>query len=133
MDTDTVERLARALFDNPRYRASPAYTRLHNQILARIDMQAGDVDAALARLDEAAGIRPGTDLDLMIVTTLVSDGRLDAARRYIAEARERAPLNPLRNYLWHLSLDELDTYVAEVAESSTRKPDGDRSPEAGET
>lgn len=119
VDVAVVESLARAVISNPRYGKSSGYQQLHHQILARIERQAGTAERTLEHLERAIAIKPSSDLNMMVITTLVSDGRFEEARNFLAEARRNLPMHPLRRYLWRQSLDELAAYVNKVEGIST--------------
>lgn len=110
----TVAVLASALMKNPRYSGSSRYTQFHHMLMARIARAAGDSAATLDHLAIAVEIRPGDDLNLMTVMTLVEENRFDAARNFISEARRSLSLQPLRRYNSSRYLDDLLSYVDEA-------------------
>lgn len=121
----TVEHLAAAVMENPRYRASAEYNRFHHILLARIAMVSGDNDKTLEHLARANEIAPGDRLNMMIVTTLVAAERFEEARRFTDDAADALPRMPLKRYNSRQNLDELKTYVDEtekLAEASERQP-----------
>jgi hypothetical protein len=110
----TVEDLAAAVMENPRYRANVNYNRFHHILLARIAKVSGDNDKTLEHLARAIEIGPSDRLDMMTVTTLVAAERFDEARRFIDDAADDLPRMPLRRYSSKKNLDELKTYVDET-------------------
>jgi tetratricopeptide (TPR) repeat protein len=110
----TVEDLAAAVMENPRYRANVNYNRFHHILLARIARVSGDNDKTLEHLARAIEIGPSDRLDMMTVTTLVAAERFDEARRFIDDAADDLPRMPLRRYSSKKNLDELKTYVDET-------------------
>lgn len=131
IDGHVVERLARSLLRNPRYASDTAYRQLHEKLMASIARESGDTDRTLDHLRKAIAYQPATELNMMVVTTLVSDSRFDDARDYIEEAREMAPLHPLRCWLWRNDLAELRTYIDESEKVAMGRPASKSVSEAG--
>jgi lipopolysaccharide biosynthesis regulator YciM len=130
IDARAVGALARAVADNPRY-GSASYQQLHQQLLARIEKHYGNTEETLAHLNRAISYQKNPDLNMMVVTTLLSDERYGDARAFIEQARHQAPLHPLKRYLWQFTLDELSDYVEEVEASSTGGAGGTSAPDEG--
>jgi hypothetical protein len=121
-----VADLAAALMENPRYGNSSRYNRFHHMLMARIARASGDTEGTLDHLARAIGIGPGDDLNMMTVSTLVEARRFDAARSFIAGARDRLSPRPLRRYIGLRNLDELLLYVNEMEELTSDEAAPDR-------
>lgn len=121
VDSDTVRMLAQSLVQNPRYQRVDLYQVRHHQLMARIARHSGDIDGTLRHLHQAIEYQPDTDLNMMVVTTLVSDNQFKQARKFIEQSYDHLPLHPIRRLLWHVTLDELETYVDAVELSITNK------------
>jgi tetratricopeptide (TPR) repeat protein len=112
---DAVIELAEAVLRNERYASNGAYKRLHHQLLARILRDRGEFEQALEHLRRAGDYGRDADLNMMMVTTYADAGRLDEARDFIDAARESSPYHPFRRFVWNSGLDELDAYIAALA------------------
>lgn len=119
VDVNVVEELAEQLLSNPRYSQDSTYNQYHQQLMARLARHRGDVEQTLSHLRQAMEFKPGADLNMMTVTTMVSDKRFDQARDYVARASEGAPIHPFRRYVWNSGLEELKMYI-EAAETEFR-------------
>lgn len=126
--SEQVMDLARTLASNPRYELDTGYQQLHQQLMARIARDSGDVEGTLDHLKTAIRLQPASRLNMMVVTTLVSAGRFQEARDFIAEARAHLPRHPLKRRLWQLDLVELSTFTIE---SEKRAPTGSDTSDAG--
>ena len=131
LDVDSVRGLAKSLAKNPRYAGVGHYQVRHHQLMARAARHSGDVDATLGHLQQAIAYQPDTDLNMMVVTTMVSDNRFEEARAFIEQSYDRLPVHPLRRILWHLNLDELEAYVEAVELSVKNRPSSIGTGESG--
>jgi hypothetical protein len=116
VDGNVVEELAKQLLSNPRYSQDSTYNQYHQQLMARLARHRGDVEQTMSHLRQAIEFKPTADLNMMMVTTMVSDNRFDEARDYIRQASKGAPIQPFRRYLWNSGLEELKMYI-EAAET----------------
>lgn len=128
VDGTAVMRLADAVIRNPRYSANDVYKRLHHQLLARVLRDDARFEQAIFHLGRALELGDGADLNMMIVTTYVDAGDYAAAREHIAAARDRAPLDPLKRFVWQSGLDELQTYVEALDSKDMASPSGVSTP-----
>jgi hypothetical protein len=111
---DTVAAIATQLRNNPRYVAEPGYNQFHEKLLAGIARYQGDNAAAIEHVRAAISYRPSSELNMMMVTALASDGDFDAANKFIDDARVGGPLNPLHALKWRRDLDGLRAYIDEL-------------------
>lgn len=125
VDDQQVKDLARQLSRNVRYESDRAYQQLHHQLMALMARNEADIEGTLDHLHAAIRLQPEARLNMMVVTTLASDGRFDDARAFIAETREQLPLHPLKRWLWQLELSELSTYLDENEKDSMNDGDND--------
>jgi hypothetical protein len=114
VDVGTVEALAEALYNNPKYAAVPGYQQFHYKLMAGIARQKGQTDLTLANLEKAIAAHPSSELNMMMVTTLGGAGEFDRAREYIEMAMAQAPLNPMWAWLWRSDLEDLGEYIDEL-------------------
>lgn len=114
VDDAVVVDLAQELLSNPRYAQDPTYNQYHQQLMAQIARHRGDTTQTLEHLQRAIDLKPSSELNMMMVTTLVSDGRLGQARAYIKKAKQNLPVHVLKRYVWVSDLDELNAYVDAV-------------------
>lgn len=114
VDDKVIEELAEKLLSNPRYKQNTVYNQFHHQIMAQLARHRGDVETTMEHLQRAIGFEPSPDLNMMVVTTLVSDGQFGAARDFIEQASAGAPLHPFKRYVWSSGLRELKSYVDAV-------------------
>lgn len=103
----TIGELALALNQNPRYERDPIYNHLHHMLMGQLAQQDGNFELAISHLKQAMKYRWTNDLNLMIVLTYISQQQFEEAHQHIEEARENAPLHPLRRYVWYTKLGEL--------------------------
>ncbi len=54
---------------------------------------------------------------MMMVTALAGDGNFDAAEKFIDDALQRTPANPVRAVRWRRDLERLRAYVRELEAS----------------
>jgi protein O-mannosyl-transferase len=118
VDDKIVEELAKKLLSNPRYKRDTAYNQFHQQIMAKLARYRGDTGKTLEHLKRAIELKPSPDLNMMVVTTLASDGQTAAAREFIEQAYTVAPLHPFRRYVWTSGLKDLRAYVDAVEKNS---------------
>lgn len=111
VDGTTVRSLAEALLSNQRYRNDRKYNQLHHQLIARIHRHEGRYEQAIRHLETAIDYQPSADLNMMVVTTYVDAKNLDAARTFIEEARQKAPWQPMKRFVWSSRLDILSRYL----------------------
>jgi hypothetical protein len=111
VDANVVEELAEQLLKNSRYSQDSAYNQYHQQLMARLARHRGDVEQTLLHLRKAIEIKPGADLNMMMVTTFVSEERFDEARDFISQASKDAPMHPFRRYVWNSELAGLKLYI----------------------
>jgi hypothetical protein len=111
---ETVRSLASVLQSNPRYENDGAFLQLYHQLVARTLRQEGDYDQTLQHLEKAVSYGHSSRLNMMMVTTLADAKRFDAARSFIAGARQREPWHPVKKYLWERDLEELSLYIDEL-------------------
>ncbi|MEM7432481.1 MAG: hypothetical protein AAF351_11180 [Pseudomonadota bacterium] len=111
VDVNTVIRLAEKLRQNPRYVADPIYNQYHQRLFASIALRYGDLPRAIGHLEQAMDWRPSSELNSMMVTALVAAKDFDAAMAFIGQARQSAPIQPLRAWAWHRELQRLEKYV----------------------
>lgn len=123
VDYDTVRRLAGTLHSNPRYQNDPLYNQIHHQLLARMARLEGDLREAVRHIERAIEYYPMAGLNMMMITTLVEDGRFDAARTHIQDARRVAPWQPMKRQVWLSQLDNLENLVVEVESAQSHSPD----------
>lgn len=109
-----VAALASTIASIPGFKGNQDYLQLHHMLMARISKLTGDSEATLGHLDRAIDYRPGDDLNMMVVTTLVAAHRFDEAREFLDLAQERLPWHPLRRYNSSNKLDQLSEYVNEA-------------------
>lgn len=114
VDEVIVADLASKLSSNPRYRDDKTYQQYHQQLMAQLARHRDDTRETLKHLRRAIELKPSTELNMMVVTTLVSEGRFDEARAHIEEAKLAAPMHPFKRYLWISDLAELLAYTDEV-------------------
>jgi hypothetical protein len=111
---ERVVALARVLRSNPRYAADPVYNQFHYKLLAGIARYQGDQAATIDNLRKALTYGPSGELNMMMVTALAGNGDFDAAHDFIDDAKDNAPVNPLRAITWHRDLDGLRAYIDEL-------------------
>ena len=111
---DTVVALARTLRSNRRYAADPIYNQFHFKLLAGIARFQGDEAATIDFLRKAIGYWPTGELNMMMVTALGGGGDFDAAYKFIDDAKNNAPTNPLYAITWRRDLDGLRAYIDEL-------------------
>lgn len=114
VDNHALRSIANALVQNPRYMQDPLYNQIHHKLLARLARMEGNYGDAIDHLHQATEYVYTADLNMMIVTTLIDAGRFQSARQHIADARNNAPLHPLKRHVWHSQLDELAQYVDDI-------------------
>ncbi|HZD51554.1 MAG TPA: hypothetical protein VE175_00775 [Woeseiaceae bacterium] len=122
VDAATVRSLAETLLSNPRYRNDRKYNQLHHQLIARTFRERGKYDEAIGHLRTAMEYQPSPDLNMMIVTTYADAGDFASAREFIEEARQRAPWQPMKRFVWLARLDELSVYIRHL---SARRSSGE--------
>lgn len=114
VDSDTLRSIVNAILKNPRYIQDPLYNQIHHKLLARLARLDGNYGEAIKHLRRAAEYVSTADINLMIVTTFIDAGQFQSAHQHIAEARNNAPIHPLKRYVWHSQLDGLALYVDEI-------------------
>lgn len=117
VDAETVRTLAAQLLSNPRYKNNRRHNQLHHQLLARILRHEGKYEATLEQLRSAMKFGTSSELNMMMVTTFLDAQDFDGARRYIEQAYQDAPANPLARIVWLNDLKELRRYT-EILEAS---------------
>ncbi|NIO43301.1 MAG: hypothetical protein GTO41_25995 [Burkholderiales bacterium] len=115
---ETVASLATTLQGNPRYTNEPIYNQTHQKMLAAVARQRGDYDAVVDHLKKAIAYLPAVDLNHMTVAALLRNGQFDAARDFIDDAQTLAPVHPVKAVMWHRDLDNLRTFVHDLAQSA---------------
>ena len=123
VDSSTVKTLAQTLMGNPKYANSKSYRRLHNQLMASILRQQGELDRAVQHLRAAMALERSSTINMMIVTTYTGGGDFTSARAYIQEARDTGPWHPVQAWLWQKDLDELSGYVDAMQGHSANGPE----------
>jgi len=114
---DTVRALAMQLRSNPRYAQIALYNQFHFKLLAGIARYHGDYAATIENLRQAIAYRKSSELNMMMVTALAGAGDFDAANKFIEDAQERVPANPIRGAQWRRDLDGLQAYIRELENS----------------
>lgn len=122
VDSEVIANLAAALMRNPRYRVNRVYRQYHEQLLARLAWDDGDVEKAIEHLHNAFEIWPHARVNTMMITALVSIGKFEEAREFAAEAERRLPRHPLRRRISRRELDGLSDYI-DSAERDARTSD----------
>jgi hypothetical protein len=123
-----VRRLASSVLENPAYGGAVRYRQLHHKLMARIARIDGDSDATLNQIERALDYSPDDELNMMMVTTLVENGRFDDARVFLETANDELPLQPLRRIGARRRLQQLADYVREAERSAQ----GDIGPARGD-
>lgn len=118
-DVESVKRLADSLANNPRYRQDSGYRQLHHQLMASIHRHKREFSQAISHLGHAISYNHTRKLNMMMVTALAEAERFDAARSFIQDAHLKAPLHPVRRYLWQRDLNELETYIRQLEQSGS--------------
>lgn len=118
VDRQVIAELAATIMQNPRYRKDQIYSQYHQQLLARLAWDSDDISKAIKHLRNAHELMPDADINSMMVTALLADGRFDEARGFVAEAAELLPLHPLRRRKIGKDLAELSRYIDEVERES---------------
>lgn len=111
VDSQAIESIISAVIENPKYRYTKLYNQMHHQLLARLARLDGDLESAVSHLQNAIDERPTPELNMMMVTTLADAGEWPKARSFIKKARDNAPKNPLKRYVWLSRLDGLQAYI----------------------
>jgi len=114
VDNDTLRSIANALVQNPRYIQDPLYNHVHHKLLARLARLDGDYSEAIEHLRRATEYVSTADLNMMMVTTFIDAGQFQSARQHISDARNNAPLHPLKSHVWYSQLDELEQYMDQI-------------------
>ena len=114
VDLALVEELAAVLRGNPRYVAVPRYNQFHHRLMAAIARHRGDLDRTIREIESAMSYQPSGELNMMMVTTLGSQGNFEAAYQFIDDALARAPRHPLRAIAWRRELEQLRDYTREL-------------------
>lgn len=115
VDTETMTELAQAVIENPRFRSQGSYLSVHHQLLARFAFEAGELEVALAELQAARDAGAGFDIHLKFVSVLLASGKVDEARRYLAEAESSLPVHPVRRIAAKALLKDLHRWVDSAA------------------
>ena len=121
VDTLAIRRLLAAALRNPRFAINAGYMSYHHQLTAKLAFGAGDFDAAVQELEKAKEFVDHDDLNLMLVSTLATQGRTDEARAVLARARESRSMDPRKRFASTLKLDDLERYIDAV--ESNRRPE----------
>ena len=114
INVETVAELARLLWSNPRFAAVPGYNHFHHKLMAAIARQRGDLDTTLSELNKAIAYHDSAELNMMMVTTLGEAGDFARARKFIEDALQKKPLNPLQATIWRRELENLREYIDEL-------------------
>ena len=114
VNVDSVKRLADSVISNPLYRINTAYNERHRQLMALIAQLEGNVDQAIRHLEQAIEYMPSNALNEMMVVTYVAEKDFDAARAFVREARQNAPYNPMKRFVWLDKLQNLSQYIDEI-------------------
>ena len=118
VDSTVVVSLAETLHGNAPYAADKSYNQFHFKLLAAIARHQGDYAATVGYLREAIAHRPSSELNMMMVTAMAGEGDFDAAEKFIDDALQRQPANPLRAAEWRRDLRWLRAYVRELRATS---------------
>ena len=118
VDAEIIAELAATIMQNPRYRKDRVYSQYHQQLLARLAWDSGDISNAIKHLRNAHELMPDEDINTMMVTALLAAGRFDEARDFVTDAAEHLPLHPLRRRKSIKDLAELNLYIDEVERES---------------
>jgi hypothetical protein len=74
--------------------------------LYEIALSKGNVEQARAALLDAWDASPGLDIAALMVNLLAEQGKVQEARAFLAEAKTKAPANPVVAWLWARECDE---------------------------
>ena len=114
VDNEVGKELAIAVYSNPRYASDRIYSNFHHRLLARIALDAGNMDVVMQHLTQAQSIMPSGKLDEIMVRILAADGRFEDARRYIDQATDDLPRHPFRRIAGKILLKQLRREVDEA-------------------
>ena len=114
VDNEVGKELAIAVYSNPRYASDRIYSNFHHRLLARIALDAGNMDVVMYHLTQAQSIMPSDRLDEIMVRILAADGRFEDARRYIDQATDDLPRHPFRRIAGKIMLKQLRREVDEA-------------------
>lgn len=112
-----VAGLAAAAYANERYAAAEDQS-YHHQLRAKIALRDGNVEQTIVELSQARSLAPNRNVDMMLVTTLVSVGRLSAADDVIRDARENRGGSPVARIADEMMLRDLARYVDAVRDAT---------------
>jgi len=126
VDSESVRSIAESLRQNRRYANDKTYNHFHHKLMASIYRHEENTLMTLEHLENANEIFSSEEIDMMIVTTLASDGYYDAARSAIAEALEHRPIHPVKRYLQARDMTELGHYV----DALEKRADQNNSPQS---
>ena len=126
--TRDLDRLIAALDKNPAYSHASGFQQMKHQLLARKARLVGDTETTIAELARASEYKSDDNLAMMMITTLVEDGQIDAARDHLELSRQRASKHPLKAIASRIYLDGLASYIDE-AEQLTEAARGGAGPD----
>ena len=134
VDAGDLDKLLAALDQNPAYSQNSSFQQQKHQLLARKARLGGDVVTTIAELARASEYKNDDNLAMMMITTLVEDGQIDAARDYLEVSKQRASTHPLRRIASQIYLDGLASYIdeAEKLTEAARDAGTDLNSERGE-
>lgn len=121
VSAETVMGMAEDLRANPRYAGNPRYNMIHYSLLATMQQQFDDVDAAIEHLHTAYDYLPSEDVILMMTVTLAPSGDTAGAREFLDMAALDEPANPIKAIRWRRLINRLYDYV-DALEKETSEP-----------
>lgn len=108
--------LADALLDNPPYARSTATKAELLATKGLVAVREENPGQAIALLTESFRLKPDLDTAFFAGSAMSHAGKLDELRPFLAEVRQAAPTDPLKQRIWHKRLDEFIQVVG-VGES----------------
>ena len=107
VDVDAIEKIANAILLNPRYRSNRVVVHNFNALFAVIEIDRGNIDKALERLDDAVSAKMNLitlDVSIRIAKELHRQDLIDQWMRMAILAK---PTNPLKARGWLIYLEKL--------------------------
>jgi tetratricopeptide (TPR) repeat protein len=120
----TVASLAMILRGNSRYTDEPLYNQFHQKMLAFIAWEKGDYVATIDHIRQAIAYWPTFELNMMMVTVLLDAGNLAAARNFVDDAEDLAPVNPVKAMMWRRDLNNLREHIRKLERNRKTNPTG---------
>jgi hypothetical protein len=93
-------------------------------MLAFIAWEKGDYVATIDHIRQAIAYWPTFELNMMMVTVLLDAGNLAAARNFVDDAEDLAPVNPVKAMMWRRDLNNLREHIRKLERNRKTNPTG---------